>query len=53
MLTNGDASKNYRSGIDLRPGITGRISRADLASFILQTVVSGSYIHEAAIVLQE
>jgi len=53
MLTNGDASKNYRSGIDLRPGITGRISRADLASFILQTVVSGSYIHEAPIVFKE
>ncbi|MCQ8230346.1 NAD(P)-dependent oxidoreductase [Pantoea trifolii] len=53
MLTNGDASNNYRSGIDLRPGITARISRAGLASFILQTVVSGSYIHEAAIVFKE
>lgn len=53
MLTNGNAIKNYRAGTDLKPGITGRISRADVASFILQTVVSRSYIHEAAIVLKE
>ncbi|MFZ4214700.1 NAD(P)-dependent oxidoreductase [Pantoea endophytica] len=47
MLTNGDACGKYRSGIALRPGITARISRADLASFILQAVVNGRYIQEA------
>lgn len=51
VLTNGKAKGRYHSGIALNPGITGRISRADLASFILQTAVSGRYIHQVPVVL--
>lgn len=49
-LTNGKASGDYRCGVGLRPGITGRLSRADLAGFMLQTAQSGSYIGQAPVV---
>ena len=49
-LTNGQASGRYRSGIRLRPGMTGRLSRADLAAFILHTAESGNFIDQAPVV---
>ena len=49
-LTNGQASGRYRSGIRLRRGMTGRLSRADLAAFILQTAESGEFIGQAPVV---
>ena len=49
-LTNGGASGRYRSGIGLTPGITGRLSRADLAAFILRTAESGAFIGQAPVV---
>lgn len=49
-LTNGQASGRYRSGTGLRPGIAGRLSRADLAAFILQTAESGNFIGQAPVV---
>lgn len=49
-LTNRQASGRYRSGIGLRPGMTGRLSRADLAAFILHTAESGNFIGQAPVV---
>ena len=49
-LTNGVASGRYRSATDLRPGITGRLPRADLAAFILRTAESGAFIGQAPVV---
>ena len=50
VLTNGEASGRYHSGSGLRPGITGRLSRADLAAFMLQTAEQGNYIDQAPVV---
>lgn len=44
FLTNGERSGNYRVGTALKPGLGARLSRADLAAFILQEAASGSYI---------
>lgn len=49
-LTNGQASGRYRSGTGLRPGMTGRLSRADLAAFMLRTAESGNFIGQAPVV---
>lgn len=49
-LTNGQASGRYCSGIDLKPGITGHLARADLAAFILQAAEQGQYIGQAPVV---
>ena len=49
-LTNGEASGRYRSGTGLRPGITARLPRADLAAFILRSAESGSFIGQAPVV---
>jgi putative NADH-flavin reductase len=49
-LTNGPATGSYRHGIDLRPGLTARLSRADLASFIVDVCEGGKYHREAPVV---
>ena len=49
-LTNGGASGKYRSGTGLRPGITGRLPRADLAAFILRSAEGGTFIGQAPVV---
>lgn len=49
-LTNGQAQGRYRAGAALRPGLTGHLSRADLAAFILATAQGGSYIRAAPVV---
>jgi putative NADH-flavin reductase len=49
-LTNGKAGGSYRSGTALRPGVTGRLSRADLAAFMLNEAESGNYLRLAPIV---
>ncbi|MEJ0045615.1 MAG: SDR family oxidoreductase [Rhodospirillales bacterium] len=49
-LTNGKRTGRYRSGIDLKVGITGRISRADLADFILQEIMQKAFTREAPII---
>jgi putative NADH-flavin reductase len=49
-LTNGTATGDYRSGSALRPGMMGRLSRADLADFMLGIAASGSYSHQALVV---
>jgi putative NADH-flavin reductase len=49
-LTNGTATGSYRAGVDLRPGVTGRLSRADLAAFIVDVSDSGKFSREAPVV---
>lgn len=49
-LTNGKAAGNYRAGTALRPGVTGYLSRADLAAFMLSAAVRGDYLRAAPVV---
>ncbi len=51
-LTDGKATNSYRAGTGLKPGMTGRLSRADLAAFILQEAAEGAYIRKAPLVMQ-
>lgn len=50
ILTNGLRTGNHRAGVRLRPGTAGRISRADLAAFILLEAVEGNFICDAVVV---
>ncbi|MDM5181171.1 NAD(P)H-binding protein [Massilia sp. DJPM01] len=52
MLTDGARRGGYRAGTGLMPGIAGRLSRADLAAFMLQEAGEGSYIRQAVMVSQ-
>ncbi len=47
FLTDGPSTRQYRSGSDLRMQITARISRADVAAFVLQHIHDTSSIHKA------
>lgn len=49
-LTNGAATGAYRASPSLRPGITGRLSRADLAGFMLSAAENSDYLHQAPVV---
>ncbi|WP_426070474.1 NAD(P)-dependent oxidoreductase [Janthinobacterium sp. DSP2-3-3] len=49
-LTNGPSTGVYRSGTTLKPGIMGRISRADLAAFMLRTAEQGNHLDQAPVV---
>jgi putative NADH-flavin reductase len=49
-LTNRKAGGNYRAGTTLRPGVTGHLSRADLAAFMLNEAESGNYRRAAPVV---
>lgn len=44
-LTNGRQAGGYRCGPDLKIGITSRISRADLAAFLLKAAMDGTFVH--------
>ncbi|MFM0502125.1 NAD(P)-dependent oxidoreductase [Paraburkholderia caffeinilytica] len=46
-LTNGRRTGEYRFGADLKVGALGRISRADVADFILRQAISGVFIGKA------
>lgn len=46
-LGTGPHTGAYRTGIDLRIGVTSRISRADLADFLLSEAVSPAYTGRA------
>ncbi|ATQ77305.1 nucleoside-diphosphate sugar epimerase [Massilia violaceinigra] len=50
VLTNGERSGRYRAGTALKPGVTGRLSRADLAAFMLREAAEGTYIGQAVVV---
>lgn len=52
-LTGGALTDSYRAGTDLRPGLTSSLSRADLASFILQEAARNQYIGKAPVVMQD
>lgn len=46
-LGTGPHTRAYRTGTDLRIGVTSRISRADLADFLLSEAVSPAYTGRA------
>lgn len=45
-LTNGPRTGRYRTGTDLTIRITSRISRADLADFLIRAAVGKAYVDE-------
>ncbi|HEY9446655.1 MAG TPA: NAD(P)H-binding protein, partial [Burkholderiales bacterium] len=47
FLTNGPVTGNYKVLTDLAGVTAGRISRADVAHFMLQELASGRYIGRA------
>ena len=49
-LTNGKRTGIYRAGTGIKPGLLGRISRADLAAFMLREAVEGRYTGKAVVV---
>jgi putative NADH-flavin reductase len=50
VLTNGPRTARYRTGIDLRPSFTARVSRADLAEFMLTELHANAYVRRAVAV---
>jgi len=43
-LTNGPHTGVYRFGCDLRPPVTARISRADVADFMLKQLIDATFV---------
>jgi uncharacterized protein YbjT (DUF2867 family) len=50
MLTNGPRTGRYRAGTDVRVGLFPRISRADVAEFMLRQLTDATFLHEAVAV---
>ena len=50
MLTDGARSGAWRAGTALVPGMGARLSRADLAAFLLQEALAGQYVGQAVVV---
>src|SRR5258706_10169276 len=47
ILTNGPRTNTYRVGTDLRIGLFPRISRADVANFMLHQLNDQTYLRQA------
>ncbi|HEX3033540.1 MAG TPA: NAD(P)-binding oxidoreductase, partial [Thermodesulfobacteriota bacterium] len=47
ILTQGTKTGRYRVGQDLRVGILPRISRADVADFMIKQLHDNKYLHQA------
>jgi putative NADH-flavin reductase len=47
ILTNGPAIGKYRVGTDLRVGLFPRISRADVADFMLRQIDDRTFLRQA------
>jgi putative NADH-flavin reductase len=45
-LTDGPLRSHYRTGTTLKIGLTSKVSRADLADFMLTEAVSSAYSHQ-------
>jgi putative NADH-flavin reductase len=45
-LSNGPRTDAYRTGTDLKIGITSKISRADLADFLLREAANGRFLRQ-------
>lgn len=52
-LTEGPRTGAYRTGTDLPIRLTSKISRADLAEFLLREAVEEAYVREAPIIVSE
>ena len=50
MLTDSPATGRYRAGTDLHPGLTARVSRADLAEFMLDVLGDDAYVRRSVTV---
>ncbi|MEU8388833.1 NAD(P)H-binding protein [Micromonospora sp. NPDC048843] len=47
VLTNGPRTGRYHTGTDLRLSFTAKVSRADLAEFMLTELHDNAYLHRA------
>ncbi len=47
-LTDGPQTGHYKAGVHLSLGITAKISRADVADFLLKQVCDDTYLHQVA-----
>jgi putative NADH-flavin reductase len=45
-LSNGSRTGSYRTGTDIKISLLSKISRADVADFLLREAVNGDYIHQ-------
>ncbi len=45
-LTNGSRNGTYRAGMDLKIRLTSKVSRADLADFLLREAAAGTFIRQ-------
>ncbi|MEV4512615.1 NAD(P)H-binding protein [Dactylosporangium sp. NPDC049525] len=50
VLTNGPRTGSYRTGTDLRLSFTAKVSRADLAEFMLTELRENAYPHQAVVI---
>ncbi len=48
-LTNGPHTGVYQFGCDLRPPVNARISRADVADFMLKHLIDPTFVHKSPI----
>jgi putative NADH-flavin reductase len=48
-LTNGPHTGVYRFGVDLRPPVNAKISRADVAAFMLKHVIDPTFVRNSPI----
>ena len=46
LLTNDPHTGEYKVGPDVRPGIAGKLARADLVDFMLEQLISDDYLHQ-------
>jgi putative NADH-flavin reductase len=53
FLTNGPLTKNYRMLTDMTGVTAGRISRADVAHFMLQELESNQYLRQTPLVTSQ
>lgn len=51
-LTNGAATGRYRAGVAFKPGVTGRLSRANLAAFMLREALGADHVRSAVVVAE-
>ena len=50
VLTNGPRTGSYRTGTDLRLSLTAKVSRADLAAFMLTELHENAYPNRAVVI---
>ncbi|GGL09910.1 hypothetical protein Sme01_32770 [Sphaerisporangium melleum] len=50
VLTNGPRTGRYHAGTELRLSFTAKVSRADIAEFMLTELHDNAYLHRAVVI---